>query len=430
MNIKTVTVLGANGAMGRNVSAIFASFGSAKVYMVCRNLDKAKKAAKQAFLSIRSESIRDRLVPVTYDELEKCISESDLVFESLSEDLEIKSQMYKKIQPFLKDDVIVATGTSGLSIKKLSEVFEKHSKRFFGIHMFNPPYNLTLCELVVHSDDQKELSKNIKNYLSEHLKRTVVEVKDKPSFLGNRIGFFFINEAIKLANENKDQGGIDYIDSIIGGFTGRNMAPLVTADFVGLDVTKSIIDYIYENTKDQYKESFKAQDYFNELISGGSLGKKVNRGFYYKDRDRNILFVYDIKQKLYRLVNSYQFYFSNEMIKNLKIGNYSKAISILINDESHEAIICKVMLLKYAIYSLKISLDVSDDITACDDAMATGFSWIPPIALIDLVGGKKVFRKLTYDYLDNQYIKLLDSLYDKIPCCSKYDYRPYLKAKY
>ena len=430
MNINTVTVLGANGAMGRNVSAIFASFGSAKVYMVCRDLIKAKKAAKQAFLSIRSESIRDNLIPVTYDDLEKCISESDLIFESLSENSKIKSEMYERIKAFLKKDAIVATGTSGLSIERLSEAFGEYSNRFFGIHMFNPPYNLTLCELVVHSEKQAELAEDIRRYLSICLNRTVVEVKDRPSFLGNRIGFFFINEAIRLSKENKDQGGIDYIDSIIGGFTGRNMAPLVTADFVGLDVTKSIIDYIFENTSDEYREYFKAQDYFNDLVSDGSLGKKVNRGFYYKDRDRNILFVYDVKQKLYRIVNSYQFYFSNEMIKNLKVGNYTKAISILINDESHEAIICKTMLLKYVLYSLKVSLEISNDISACDDVMATGFSWIPPIAVIDLLGGKEVLRKLTYIYLENQYRKLVDALYSEIPCHSKYDYRPFLKARY
>lgn len=430
MKINTVTVLGANGAMGRNVSAIFASFGSAKVYMVCRDKTKAEKAARQAFLSIRSESIRDKLIPSTYDDLEKCINESDLVFESLSEDMKIKAEMYKGIKPFLKEDVIVATGTSGLSIKKLSEVFEEKSNRFFGIHMFNPPYNLNLCELVVHSKEQSHLAENIRKYLKNTLNRTVVEVEDKPAFLGNRIGFFFINESIRLANENKDQGGIDYIDSIIGSFTGRNMAPLVTADFVGLDVTKSIIDYIYENINDDYKRYFKAQDYFNELVSNGNLGKKVNKGFYYKDRNRNITFVYDVKQKIYRMVNSYQFYFSNEMIKNLRIGDYAKAISILISDDSHEAVICKTMLLKYVLYSLKVSLEVSNDISACDDAMATGFSWIPPIALIDLFGGKEVLKELTYTYLEKQYKELVDLLYDGIPGCSKYDYRSYLKARY
>lgn len=86
MDIKTVIVLGANGTMGRNVSAIFALFGATKVYLVCRTKEKAEKAVIQAFQSVKAESIRNKLISATYDELKKCISDSDLIFESLSED--------------------------------------------------------------------------------------------------------------------------------------------------------------------------------------------------------------------------------------------------------------------------------------------------------------------------------------------------------
>lgn len=102
--------------------------------------------------------------------------------------------MYDKIKPFIKENAIVSTGTSGLSIKKLASSFENKSNNFFGIHMFNPPYNLTLCELVVHCESQKELATELRKYLYNHLKRSVVEIKDKPSFLGDRIGFYFIGE--------------------------------------------------------------------------------------------------------------------------------------------------------------------------------------------------------------------------------------------
>lgn len=72
---------------------------------------------------------------------------------------------------------------------------------------------------------------------------------------------------MQLAKENLDQGGIDYIDSILGCFTGRNMTPLVTADFVGLDVTKSILDYIYEEINDEFGSNFTATEYLNNLVS-------------------------------------------------------------------------------------------------------------------------------------------------------------------
>lgn len=432
MNIKTVTVLGANGTMGRNVAAIFASFGHAKVYMVCRNRDKANKAIVQAYKSIRAESIKEKLVPATYDELDQIIPQSDLIFESLTEDFKIKEEMYSKIKSYLKEDVIISTGTSGLSIKKLAESFGDKRKRFFGIHMFNPPYSLTLCELIVHDESQHVLASKLKEYLSNQLDRTVVEVKDKPSFLGNRIGFFFINEALLLAEQYKDEGGIDYIDSILGAFTGRTMAPLTTADFVGLDVTKSILDYICQEVDDEFNDSFKSTNFLNELVLKGDLGRKTNKGLFYKDKDRNLTFVYDVKQGNYRLKNNYNFYFSNEMINCIKVGDYEKAISLLVDDESQEAILCKKMLLKYIIYSLKISNEVSNNIESCDDAMATGFSWLPPIAMIDLFGGLNHVQDLSKKYLDERYINIImdKEITDKLPEHSKYDYRSYLKARY
>ena len=421
-NFKVITVLGANGTMGRNVSAIFASFGKAKVYMVCRNLDKANKAVVDAYDSVRCESIKDNLIPCTYDDLSKCIPESDIVFESVKEDFNTKKEVYGLIRQYLKKDAIVCTGTSGLSIKELSKEFSNN--RFYGVHMFNPPYNLSLCELI--GEDNKELE----DYLSINLRRTVVKTKDSPSFLANRIGFFVINKALKLAEENKDQGGVDYIDSIFGGFTGRSMSPLKTADFVGLDVHKSIVDYIDLNTHDEFNDCFKLPSYVDELINCGYLGKKTNRGLYYKDTDRNIKLVYDIRTKEYRLKNNYNFYFANEMIKLIRIGKYEDAYKLLLNDDSKEALICKKLLLEYIVYSLKISKEVTGNISACDDAMATGFAWLPPVAFIELLGGTNSLTESVNKYLDKVYIDILNVLIDEIPAKSKYDYRPYLKGRY
>ncbi len=432
MNIKIVTVFGANGTMGANISAIFASFGNAKVYMVCRDKGKCEEAVNKAVQSVKAESIRDRLFPCTYDDLEICIRESDLIYESLSEDLNIKRDLFTKIKPFIKSDAIIATGTSGLSISELSKSFEDLSNGFLGIHMFNPPYNLPLCEVVLHSEHQKLLSADVKEYLVQKLRRTVVEVKDSPSFLGNRIGFFFINEALNLAEENMDDGGIDYIDAIIGGYTGRSMSPLLTADFVGLDTTLSIIDYISDNTDDEYNNSFLSPKYLRELVDNKMLGRKVNVGLYKRDKETKETYVYDIREKTYRLKNDFKFNFANEMIDNIKVGDYKNAFNILIGNNSKEALICKKILLKYIVYSLKISLEVSDDISSCDDAMATGYSWIPPLALMEAFGGANVVKSLVHELLGEEYIAIIDNqeVFSKIPSKSKYNYAPFLKAKY
>ena len=195
--------------------------------------------------------------------------------------------MYKKIIPYIKDNAIIASGTSGLSIKELSKEFKDKAQNFFGIHMFNPPYNLTLCELIIHDSKQENLAQQLADYLSNNLKRTVIKVKDKTAFLSNRIGFFFINESLRLANENIDEGGIDYIDAILGCFTGRNMPPLTTADFVGLDISKAIIDYVYENTNDIFRNSFEMPSYVNKLIENGKIGKKLIWDYFIKTMIQN-----------------------------------------------------------------------------------------------------------------------------------------------
>ena len=149
LKIKTVTVIGANGTVGKEVSGIFASFGDAKVYMVSRNIEKSQKAVDEAALSVKALSIKENLIPKSMEELKECVEESDLVFESVSENLEIKTQIHQEINKYMKDTCIVSSGTSGLSIDKLAESYSENLREnFYGIHFFNPPYNLTLCELI------------------------------------------------------------------------------------------------------------------------------------------------------------------------------------------------------------------------------------------------------------------------------------------
>lgn len=241
MGIKTVTVIGAGGTMGCNISAIFASFGDAKVYMldVCKPVNAVEKAIK----SVRSDSIRNHLLPADFSMLKECVEDSDLVFESVVESKDIKLEVAIQCAKYLKPSAYLCTGTSGLSVNEIAEALPDDIKRrYFGVHFFNPPYSLTLCELIKSEFAVEEDVLELKTYLKEKLFRTVVICEDKPAFVGNRIGFQFINASLRLANEYSEKGGLDYIDAIFGQFTGRMMAPCNTADFVGLDVHKAIVD--------------------------------------------------------------------------------------------------------------------------------------------------------------------------------------------
>ena len=434
MLIKTVTVIGANGTMGQNIAGIFASFGNTKVYMISRNIQDAIKAKEKASKSVKAEIIANNLIPKTYEELEDCVMDSDLVFESVAENMEIKKSVYAKINDCIKPHTVIGTGTSGLSINGLSEVFnEDIRKRFMGIHMFNPPYNMILCEVIPSKNTDANMLNDTKNYLENVLNRKVVEVVDSPAFMGNRIGFQFINEALQYAEKFKENGGIDYIDSIIGPFTGRNMPPLTTADFVGLDVHKAIVDNVNDNTKDFAHDTFVMPSFALKLISENKLGRKAGCGLYQLVKDfegKKTVKVYDILTESYREKKKYNFNFADKMISKLALGDYNKAANILLTDDTLEAKLCVQFLIKYVIYSVAMSKKIGESIHSADDVMATGFSWIPPLAVIDWFGGVDKFKELMKCKMDDDYLCRIsiDDIFESVPQ-SNYDYRPFLKAK-
>ncbi|MCD7716800.1 MAG: 3-hydroxyacyl-CoA dehydrogenase family protein [Lachnospiraceae bacterium] len=440
LKVNTVTVVGANGTMGRNVSAIFASFGHAKVYMVSRDIDKSESARDKAYQSVRAESVKNNMYPADYSMLEDCVKESDIVFESSAENWNVKSAVTAQIAEAAAKhmdecrNTVFCTGSSGLSITALSEIFPEELRRnYMGMHMFNPPYSMTLCEMTPTAHSNRELFEAAMDYCRSVLFRTVVEVKDSPAFLGNRIGFQFINSALQYAERYKDNGGIDYIDAILGPFTGRNMAPLMTSNFVGLDVHKAIADNLYQNTDDFAHEDFIFPEFADKLIAEGNLGRKSGGGLYktvLHDSGAKIHLVYDIGAGIYRPVMKYTFPFAEAMIDAFHEGDYDKAFRVLTNNHSLEAKIGCGFLLKYVLYSLRATELVGYEISSADDAMAAGFNWCPPLAMIQAFGGTDSFATLCRERISPDILKRIDlaNLLRRVEP-SKYDYRRFVRAK-
>lgn len=434
MKIKTVTIVGSNGTMGANVSAIFASFGNAKVFMVSRDKEKSQKAALRSCKSVKADSIMSHLIAVDYTMLAECVEQSDLVFESAAENLEIKIDLHTRIGQSLREGAVACTGSSGLSITRLAECYpENRRSQFFGVHMFNPPYQMTLCELTASPFSNPKMYRELKDYLSSTLHRTVAESKDLPAFLGNRIGFYFINEAMIYAERYQDNGGIDYIDAILGPFTGRTMPPITTADFVGLDVHKAIVDNIYENTNDYVHKKFILPGYVQQLIDKKMLGRKTKQGLYKlikNDNGDKRMMVWDIRLGIFRDEIKYSFPYALRMKEFLKEGDYDKAILELINNRSLEADICLRFLLRYIVYALYTAEHVGYDLRVADDVMATGFTWCPPFAMMEAFTrvcdlGQLMKERLKPEILQNVDIDHIIAEQIK----SKYDYRIYFKAK-
>lgn len=432
MRFSTVTVIGVTGTMGANIAGIFASFGNARVYCLGRDIEKVKKTIPRIVKSVKADAIARNLIPADFSSLEACVADSDLIFESSKEDMQVKVEIAARVGKAMKPDAISGTGSSGLSITKIAECYPEHLRsHFFGIHMFNPPYTLPLCEVTPTKYSDQKLKADLEEYLRGTLRRTVVEVKDSPAFLGNRIGFQFINEALQYAEKYKDNGGIDYIDALLGSFTGRTMAPLTTSDFVGLDVHKAIVDNIYENTNDYAHETFVLPAFTGRLVAEGRLGRKSGGGLYQLVKYENGLrrqTVYDIGTGLYRDVIPYAFPFAEKMKRRIAEGDYAMAFERLISNRSQEAEICLSFLLKYIVYSLYATEEVGYSIEAADDVMATGFNWCPPLAMYQALSAVSDVPQLIHERLPEicRRIDVDHYLADVKP--SKYDYRIYFKS--
>lgn len=437
MNIKTISVIGADGTMGSKVTGLLAAFSNARVFLISLNKDLALKGVDAAVKSVKADAIRSRLIPKTYEDFEDCISCSDWVFESVTENMDIKMEVLKKTAACRRQDTIVTTGTSGFSINTLSQSFDEASRPyFFGTHFFNPPYSLTLCEVIRSKDTNPELFDEMSNYLKNVIYRDVIEVSDTPAFLGNRVGFHFLNKALQYAEKYSREGGIDYIDAILGPFTGRDMTPAATADFVGLDVHRAVVDNIYNNSEDYDHEAFVLPGYVARLIEEGKLGRKTGEGLFKSvevDKGQKRHMVYDIETGCLRSLKKYNLPFAEKMVSQLAVGNYSEAIKLLKTDMSKEAMICKHFIVSYISYGIDTAQAISPRITDVDTAMSAGFNWIGPIAFLQALGGfdevLKMARQVDYD---GNIVKRLSSIDEKriITDGAVFDFRRYMRAKF
>ncbi|MBI1888215.1 MAG: 3-hydroxyacyl-CoA dehydrogenase/enoyl-CoA hydratase family protein [Nitrosomonadales bacterium] len=230
------------------------------------------------------------------DKLRDC----DLVIEAIAERIDWKSDLYRKVAPYLGERTIFASNTSGLSINRLAEAFpEKLRHRFCGIHFFNPPRYMHLVELIPCKETEASLLDQLEEFLVSTLGKGVVRAKDTPNFIANRIGVFSM-----LATRHHAAAfnlGFDTVDALTGRYLGRpKSATFRTLDIVGLDVFAHVVNTMRENlTDDPWHKHFELPNWLVHLVDQGALGQKTKRGIYQKiGKDIHVL---DLHTQEYRL---------------------------------------------------------------------------------------------------------------------------------
>lgn len=272
-----------SGTMGRGIALVSIMSGhTATLYDTNQEaLEKARqfidtqlnKAVEKG--SIQSERLNDIMQSCTYtNELQTPVPNADIIIEAIIESLDIKEALFSAIeQAGLRDDAILATNTSSLSVNVLSKN-RQYPHQFIGLHFFNPAHIMKLVE-IIKTPSTNETVLNIALEYCTSIKKVPVIAKDVPGFIVNRVARNYYNEAMRIATEHASHP--KQIDTLMKSL-GFKMGPFELMDLIGndvnLEVTKSVsAQYFHEP---RFTPSLMQQD----IVNAGRYGRKSGAGFY------------------------------------------------------------------------------------------------------------------------------------------------------
>lgn len=281
MEKEVIGVTGA-GTMGQGIAQI-ASTNGHKVYLYDAYSDQLGNAKHSLRKILQRQVEKERMTQQEVDGIMERIhfaedltnfDECSLVIEAVVEDLDIKQDVFQRLEGIVPRDCILATNTSSLSIASISSALKK-PKRFLGIHFFNPAPIMPLVEIVPGITTTQETTTTARNLVDEWGKTTVL-AKDTPGFIVNRVARPFYSEAIRQLEEGvADVPTIDWAMKEIGGF---RMGPFELMDFIGHDVNYKVTEKVFEEFF--YDPRFKPSFTQKRMVEAGYLGKKSGKGFY------------------------------------------------------------------------------------------------------------------------------------------------------
>lgn len=411
--IKKAAVIG-SGVMGSGIAAHLANSGIATYLLdiVPRELTEAdakkgwtkespafrnsvatgalEKLLKQKPAPLTSKKNLQLITPGNLeDDLEK-LKDVDWIIEVIVENLEVKQNLFSRIDDILTPGTIVTSNTSGISIEDMtkgrSEAFASH---FLGTHFFNPPRYLKLLEVIPASTTKPEVVEFVKQFGEDVLGKGVVVAKDTPNFIANRIGTYGLLVTLR---EMVERGySVGEVDSVTGPAIGRpKSATFRTLDVVGLDTFLHVAKNVYDKTTGDEQQVFDPPAFMKQMVENNWLGAKSGQGFFVK-KDKEI----------FELNTSTMDY---EPVKKLKTPSLELA-------KQEKGLANKVKTLVYAKdrtgellwnifspvlrYSAQLHGEIADDIVAIDQAMKWGFGWQQgPFETWDAIGVEKSVARM------------------------------------
>jgi 3-hydroxyacyl-CoA dehydrogenase len=410
-HIKRVAVLG-SGVMGSRIACHFANIGCEVVLLDIVPNEMTPDEAKKG-LTLESKAVRNRIVdgalqfalksnpsPIYQksfasriitgnfeDDLSK-ISSCDWIIEVVIERLDIKLQLFEKVEKYRTPGTLISSNTSGIPIHLMNEGRSEDFKAHFcGTHFFNPPRYLQLLEIIPTPHTKSEIIDFLMDYGMRYLGKKTVLCKDTPAFIANRVGVYSI---MSLFHAVKELGfTVDEVDKLSGPILGRpKSATFRTCDVVGLDTLVHVANGLKANCpNDEERSLFELPEYIAKMVENGWLGSKSGQGFYKKSKDekgnKQILSL-DLNTMEYKVPEKVKFP-TLDMAKPIEDLKQRTKMLLMGMDKAGQ-FYRQIFGGLFAYVSNRIP-EISDDFYKIDDALKAGFGWeLGPFETWDVLG--------------------------------------------
>ena len=308
--IEKITIIG-SGVMGSSIAQSFAVSGysvivndiSEEFLAEARNRIIENLSILGDEGELNEDKVQCTLANISYTvHLEEAVHEADFIIEAIPEKIELKWELYQKLEALMKQDAIVASNTSTFPISRLMEK-ASFADRMMITHFFNPAHIVPLVEIVQHRETKSEITEEVVSLIRSIGKSPILLKKEISGFIANRLQTALMREAFYLLKEGVASArDIDTAITAGPGFRWAFTGPIEIADFGGLDTWQSV----FENVAPDLDQSTGAPEIIRELVWENRLGAKTGQGIYSYDeysvseklneRDRHLIKLRGIKK--------------------------------------------------------------------------------------------------------------------------------------